>query len=260
MKKTLLLLSVLTASSLSFAAEKTPSDQESMSLQQRAEQEAKITDQKAINQAAQIPEAQISSGALVLEDPYEPITMRTFVWSFGFQLQDYQPLGRATLAENTSYNLSQAGNTYLPSVSLGSLYNLGNSRAGHFQMGLNGQLGYTSQNLKAYTSNNTLLDTRLSTTQMEAKLQLRWALQAESKLHVLAQAGLGQLNVSQSSDNSVARWSESAVYQISGLGLEYNVGPEWLAHLTYNQKSIQDKSSNLDIQGNNTEVGAKLLW
>lgn len=260
MKNTLLFLSTLLVSNLLFAAEKVTEVQESMSLQQRAEQESKITDQKAITQTEAIPEAQISSGALVLADPYEPITMRTFVWSFGFQLQDYQPLGTATLAENTSYSLSQAGKTYLPSVSLGSLYNLGSSRAGHFQLGLNGQLGYTSQNIKTSTSNNTQLDARLSSTQMEAKLQLRWALRAESKLHVLAQGGLGQLNVSQNSDNSVARWSESAVYQVSGLGLEYNFGPEWLAHLTYNQKSIQDKTSSLEIQGSNTEVGAKVLW
>lgn len=238
---------------------------ETLSLQQQAVKEAQLTDPKALkevekSQASERPEAQVSSEALKLADPFEPLTMRTFVWTFGFQAQSYQPQGRARLADQTGYALSQAGSTVLPSVSLGTLYNLGRSQAGHFQLGLNGQLGYTSQNIKAETSNNVALDARLSTTQLEGKILLRWALRAESKLHLLAHGGIGQLAVSQSSNNSVARWSESAIYQTSGLGLEYNLNDAWLTHLTYNHKSINESETTLDIQNNNLELGAKVIW
>lgn len=233
-----------------------------LSLQQQAEEATKISDPKVLSQIETAPEAQVSSGALTLDDPFEPLTMRTFVWNFGFQLQSYQPQGVANLGDQaTRYNLSEAGSTVLPSFSLGTLYNVGHSPTfGKFQLGLNGQAGYISQNIKAVTSNNVAIDAKLNTTQLEAKASLRWSYKPTSQLHVLAQAGIGQLNVSQSSENSMARWNQSATYQVSGLGLEYNLNNEWLAQANYNQKSMRDENSELDIQNNNIELGAKILW
>ena len=200
---------------------------------------------------------------LKLEDDYQDPKVREFLWSFGVFLQEHRPEGTRSLATGDE-NIGDSGSTFLPTVAMGALYNLSNGRedsvGGAWQVGLEGEAGFTSQKIAIQTAGQSF-DARLNTMLTELRVLARWGLTLKSKFHARLGAGQGRLNYTQSSDNSLMRWSENGQYHSFLLGLDYGLTRRWTALVQ--AKTISAQSSwptSIDAPSTQLEIGAQILW
>jgi hypothetical protein len=208
---------------------------------------------------AALPVNETSSGILHLKDDFHSLKARQVIMTFGVQMQTYKPSGVSD-GSNTgaSYDLSRVGSTVLPSISLGSLYNLANNRSGQWQVGVEGEAGYISQKASVPTGNGSL-SARLNTTVFDVHPLVRWAPQ-HSKFHLFTGYGWGHATVTQASDSTVGQWSKGANTSTWLLGADYAMTEKWLMQLTSKSVSISKASDGFDLPSNQLELGAKVLW
>lgn len=215
--------------------------------------------------AAQTPAAPATTaGELVLklEDDYQEPKARDFLWTFGFFLQQHSPSGQASM-NNSSENLSDSGTTLLPTISVGSLYNINDgidSAVGAWQVGIEGEVGFTSQKISVQAGNQEI-EARLNTTLAEIRALARWGAHLQSRWHARLGFGRGQLNYTQSSDNSLARWSETGDYQAFLVGADYQFNPRWAVLAQAKTISaLNNWPSSIDVPSTQLELGAQVLW
>jgi hypothetical protein len=250
----------LMLSASAFAAETTMTTAQ---LKQTATQEiaapanASLPPSKTASDAA-LPADGSSSGILRLQDDFHSLKARQFLMIFGVQLQSYRPQGQSDTLTSSSYSLSSAGSTVLPSLSLGTLYRLAENRSGRWQLGLEAEAGYTSQKTVVPVASGSV-NARLNTTLLEIHPLLRWA-PGSSHWHLFAGYGMGHATVTQSGTNSLSQWSKSGNTADWFAGTDYAFDEKWLVHLTAKQMQISKADAGFDLPSNQVELGAKVLW
>lgn len=198
---------------------------------------------------------------LQLEDPFDPPRLRDFQWSFGAAVSTYKPQGMVEVSGVGSQNLGSSGSSLMPTLSLGTLYGLTDGSAGAFEIGVEASVGFASQKSSLTTTNGTALDGRLNSTLMDGKAILRWGSNFKSKLHGRIGLGIGRYSVTQTSDNSLARWSRDGGLTTYLLGADYKLARKWLAQLNY--RSFQKRgnfASDLSVPASHIELGTQVIW
>src|SRR6185312_1774707 len=231
-------------------------------LKQTAQQEIQaptnaVVSEKTASDAALSPDG-ASSGILRLQDDFHSLKARQFLMTFGVQMQSYRPQGQSDNSTGSSYSLSDVGSTVLPSVSLGTLYNITQNRSGQWQAGLEGEIGYISQKASVATASGTM-DARLNSTLMEIRPLIRWA-PRHSKFHVFTGYGLGHASVTQSSASTVGQWTKSGNTTDWLLGADYALNEKWLLQLASKNITVSRADDGFDLPSNQVELGAKVLW
>lgn len=200
-----------------------------------------------------------SSGILRLKDEYHSLKARSVIMTFGVQMQSYKPTGTSDGTNTGStYSLSDVGATVLPSVSLGALYNMADNRSGQWQLGLEGEAGYTSQKATVATATGSL-SARLNTTIFDLHPMVRWA-PHNSKFHLFTGYGWGHATLTQSSSDSVGQWSKSGNTTNWLLGADYAMSEKWLLQLMSKSISVSKADEGFNLPSNQLELGAKVLW
>lgn len=200
-----------------------------------------------------------AQGLLQLEDPFEGENARNFLWMFGVSFRQYKPEGQAQLSTGVSYDISDAGSTVLPSLSLGSLYNVGQGKAGAWQVGINGELSYIQQKISLNTD-ITQLDGRLNTAMIEGQLITRWGPNLSSPWRIHAGYGRGHATLTQSSSSSVGQWSKSGQFQSWLIGADYAVSKKTIVGIQSRTLAVLNGSSGFSLPKNHLEGGVKVLW
>ncbi|PIS10215.1 MAG: hypothetical protein COT73_10525 [Bdellovibrio sp. CG10_big_fil_rev_8_21_14_0_10_47_8] len=232
-------------------------------MRDRAQQELKNTpssETKASDVSGALSHEK-SEGILRLEDPFEKIPLRNFQWGLGVHLQPYQPRGRITNESFSSQELETTGSTLMPSISLGALYGLAQTDIGFFQGGLEGEVGFMSQKNTVTTITNKSVDGQLNSSLTEARALVRWGKHWTSRWHGRLGAGVGKLSITQSSDNSLARWSKDTTFNSYLVGVDYQLNRSWLAQMNYRtyQKGLGSGDS-IQVPTSQLDFGAQVVW
>ena len=208
---------------------------------------------------AALPADGASSGILRLQDDFHSLKARSFLMTFGIQMQSYRPQGQSDgSTTGSAYALSDVGATVLPSVSLGTLYNITQNRSGEWQVGLEAEAGYTSQKASVATSSGSM-NARLNTTLMEIRPLIRWA-PRHSQFHLFTGYGYGRASVTQSSSSTVGQWTKSGATTDWLLGADYAMNEKWLVQLASKTMTVSKASDGFDVPSQQIELGAKVLW
>lgn len=257
------LLALVALSGVSFSAFGADSALSAQDLKKAANQEIQAPTNTPVNTKrasdAALPADSTSSGILRLKDEYHSLKARQLIMTFGVQLQSYKPAGSSdATGTGSSYNLAEVGSTVLPSISLGTLYNLASNRSGDWQLGLEGEAGYISQKTDVATSTGSI-SARLNTTLLDLHPLIRWS-PRNSKFHLFTGYGWGHATVTQSSSSSVGQWSKSGNTNTWLLGADYAMNEKWLVQLASKSVTISKADDGFDLPSNQVELGAKVLW
>ncbi|MFN7454853.1 MAG: hypothetical protein ACK5RO_09370 [Pseudobdellovibrionaceae bacterium] len=197
------------------------------------------------------------SEPLQLRDEYVELNPRQFQLRFGARAQIFKPQGQGNVLGNT-YELSQAGESLLPAIQFGALYDLANL----WKLTLDSSAGYSSQSLKIPLPNSGSIETRLNTTQIEllAGLQYKWRYAGNFGLK--GHWGIGQQVMTQTSTESIAQWSMTSRYQIYRAGLVYHLNQNLELGFDYSrQQKIESQSSqSLFVNPETYQLGASVVW
>ena len=198
---------------------------------------------------------------LQLEDPFEAPRLREFQWGFGLHLSNYKPQGSVEVSGLGTQNLGSMGSTYMPSLSLGTLYGLNESGMGAIELGLEAEAGFASQNSNVVSTNGTNMSGRLNTTLLDLRALVRWGVGFKSPLHIRAGMGAGRYTVTQTSDNSLGRWTRNGNVNTLLLGLDYKLSKRWVAQVNYRaygkRGSLPD---GLETPASGIDLGAQVIW
>jgi hypothetical protein len=198
---------------------------------------------------------------LQLEDPFEAPRLRDFEWGFGVYLSNYKPQGTVEVSGIGSQNLGSMSQTLMPSLSLGALYGLTESFLGAFELGLETEAGFSSQESNIQTANGTSLGGRLNSTLLDGRALLRWGQEFKSKLHGRIGLGIGRYTLTQTSDSSLARWSRDGGLNTLLLGLDFKLSKKWLAQANYRSFSTRGNyPAGLEAPASRFELGAQVVW
>ncbi len=234
------------------------------SFRDQAEVEIKTPPKSATTQAtattgALAPEQ--TATMLQLEDPFDPPRLRDFQWNFGIALSPYKPQGTVEVSGVGSQNLGSTGSSLMPSLSLGTLYGLTDGSMGAFEIGAEFQVGFASQKSSLTTQIGTAIDGRLNSTLFDGRAVIRWGSDFKSKLHGRIGVGVGRYSVTQTSDNSLARWSRDGGLSTFLLGADYKMSRKWLAQVNYRSFGKRGNfSSDLTVPASHIELGTQVIW
>lgn len=227
------------------------------------------TNQKSASKASSAkatPSISVAPGSNSLifnvEDPYHEPRVRNFRWDFGVLLQNYVPRGQVETSTVTE-NLAGIRSTVMPSISMGALYRLNteNLNLGAFELGAQAQVGYATQPVSLHNLSGNETQGQLNSLMTEIRSDLRWSQSLESKWHGKLGLGMGRLNLTQTSDNSSARWSRTGSYNAVVLGLNYDLNHRW--SVMGQQKFMSAKSDwpgEVELASSQFELGTEVLW
>jgi hypothetical protein len=195
-----------------------------------------------------------SSSLLQLRDEYVVLPKRSYLVSFGVDLMNYQPQGQVQ-ALGSTYEMSAAGSQPLPLLSWGALVDFKNG----FKAGASGQAGYLSQGLTVNLPSGQETSARLNTTELRLISEAQYKLSVDSSWGARLGYGLGQRNITQTSRDSAARWSESVQYQTILAGLLYEVRPQVVVQAQYGVQSALNESP-IELSSSEIGAGVRLVW
>lgn len=198
---------------------------------------------------------------LILEDPFEAPRLRTFQWGFGIHLTNYKPQGTVEVSGIGNQNLGASNSTYMPSISLGTLYGLNDSSMGAFEIGVELEGGFATQESSVRSGNGTILKGRMNTSLLDARAQVRWGQGFKSPVHVRAGYGVARYTVTQTSDSSLARWTRDGNLTSMLLGLDYKLSRKWVAQVNYRTYGTRGGfPQGLDAPAAGFDLGAQVIW
>lgn len=198
---------------------------------------------------------------LQLQDPFEAPRLRDFEWGFGVFLSSQKPQGTVEVSGVGTQNLGSLSSNLTPSISLGTLYGLNEGSMGTLELGLEAEAGFYSQKSSITTVTGTQIDGRVNSTLMDGRLLARWGQAWKSKFHVRGGIGMGRYTVTQTSDNSLARWSKDGGLTTYLLGFDYKLGRRWMAQLNYRSFSQRGAfPDGLQTPASFAELGAQVVW
>lgn len=195
-----------------------------------------------------------SSSLLQLRDEYVVLPKRSYLVSFGADLMNYQPQGQVQVL-GSSYDMSAAGSQPLPLLSWGALVDFKNG----LKAGVSGQAGYLSQGLAVTLPSGQETSARLNTTELRLISEAQYKLSVDSSWGARLGYGLGQRNMTQTSRESAARWSESIQYQTVLGGLLYEVRPQVIVQAQYEIQSALNESP-IELSSSEIGAGVRLVW
>ncbi|MCE3009878.1 MAG: hypothetical protein LW875_04620 [Proteobacteria bacterium] len=197
------------------------------------------------------------SEPLQLRDEYVELNPRQFRLRFGAKAQIFKPQGQGQVLGNT-YELSEAGESLLPSLQFGALYDLGNL----WKLTMDSSAGYSSQSLKIALPNSGSVDTRLNTTQIELLTGLQYKWRYAGNVGLKVHWGLGQQVMTQTSTESIAQWSMTSRYQIYRAGFVYHLNQNLEMGLDYSRQQRMESQSNqsLLLSPETYQLGAYVVW
>lgn len=195
-----------------------------------------------------------SSSLLQLRDEYVVLPKRSYLVNFGVDLMNYQPQGQVQVL-GSNYDMAAAGSQLLPLFSWGALIDFKNG----LKAGISGQAGYLSQGLNVTLPSGAETPARLNTTELRLLPEAQYKFSVDGSWGLRLGYGLGQRNLTQTSRESAARWSESIQYQTLLGGLIYEVRPEVIVQAQY---EIQSALNESPVELSSSEVGAglRLVW
>ena len=180
--------------------------------------------------------------------------------SLGIQFENYRPVGTGEIIGVSTYDLQQSGSTILPSLALGTMspkIDLGEMILSY---GLEGTLGYTSQSLNLITPSGVNIDSKLQTLKVSIAPALTYHWQSLEKLETRAQAGLGWMQLTQSSESSLARWTKQSQYWFYSVGVAWNWTSSFATSLMYSERKSLENRTDWSVSAANVQVGAEVKW
>lgn len=195
-----------------------------------------------------------SASILQLRDEYVVLPKRAYLVSFGADLTNYNPKGTVE-SLGVTYDMSDAGAQPLPILSWGTLVDFRNG----FKAGASLQAGYLSQGLTVTLPSGLETSARLNTTELRFLPEAQYKFSVDGSLGLRLGYGLGQRNITQTSQDSAARWSESVQYQTLLTGVLYEVRPEVLVQAQYEIQSALNESP-IELSSSEVGAGVRLVW
>jgi hypothetical protein len=128
-----------------------------------------------------------------------------------------------------------------------------------FKAGASGQAGYLSQGLTVNLPSGQETSARLNTTELRLISEAQYKLSVDSSWGARLGYGLGQRNITQTSRDSAARWSESVQYQTVLAGLLYEVRPQVVVQAQYGVQSALNESP-IELSSSEIGAGVRLVW
>lgn len=183
-------------------------------------------------------------------------------WVTSVYIEKYAPEGTGEVQGVSRYNLNQSSETQLPTLSVGYQWPETYWHAWGLQNTFAGRLSYASQDLSINTPTGNQVDGRLNT----ARVALRETLGLITPYtnHIIPQLGFefGQLTSAVSSNNSLARWSDSVNYTAWVAGLEAKVTTNWLLSANYreNQRLETYSGHATQVPARSFELGTGIQW
>lgn len=220
--------------------------------------------------SASHPKFQATTGALSteqtatmlqLEDPFEAPRLRDFEWGFGFFVSSQKPQGMVEVSGVGTQDLSSLKSSMTPSFSLGTLYGLTEGQAGTFEIGGEAEFGFASQESTLKTASGSQIDGRVNSSLIDGRLLVRWGSGWKSKFHGRLGMGIGRYTVTQTSDNSLGRWSKEGSLNTYLIGVDYKLGKKWLAQVNYRDFGNRGAfPEGLQVPPAFVELGAQIVW
>ena len=202
-------------------------------------------------------------GILHLKDDSVSLNERSDLFSLGFALAPYRPKGQVNSSSLGKYDISRAGATLIPTVSMGYLTQLTNNSWGLFHGGLEASFGYSRQLIDIVTPGQATVDASLNTTNLEGLALIRWTRSTLSKWFAHTGLGIGQRNLVQTSNQSIGQWSENLSYSAAVLGAAYQLNQNTFAELRLASRrrvGSSDSTAEIEVESTNYSIGAKILW
>jgi hypothetical protein len=201
-----------------------------------------------------------TEGMLSLKDPRPEVITRSWKYSFGFTLQNFQPEGSVKSDLVGTFDLGNAAQTILPAIELGALSPLLTTGPLKWRLGGKGKFAYSSQkNDVILPSGYAPDDTRLNTSM--ASVGPAFTVQGD-RLSWLALTGnylFGDLNYTQTSSSDMATFSKHAGFTSLGLGLQFQLTKSWALSTEWSERKIRSDET-IALQRNNFELGTNITW
>ena len=235
-----------------------------LSTREEALKETSSIDEKSYKKTIQASEAQQANvkSFLNLQDPTPELRDRPWLWSFALKMQSFQPQGLGRVS-NTTFELSDYGNTVMPSVQVGFLVTPLRNDIWNWDSGLAGHVGYSAQTTNLITpSGYSFDDARLTSGLVSLVWNNRITNLRASKWSAIVAPEFGIVNYTQTATNNAqANFNQQNEYLGAGLGLEYAFSKKWGAVVQYSYRQASgSKKAQTDLQTNNFEVGTSVVW
>jgi len=173
---------------------------------------------------------------LKLADPYQALQTRESRWTAGLNVQSFEP-------HDTDNN--SAGATPLVAISFGYLSARNETR---LHWGSEIELGWASQSVSALGANDTSIDARINSTQIEARSFFRGNVSASPRLFWKSGLGLGRLNQTQTSDDPLGRLDETRTYASFLAGADFQISPSWFVQAQLRFPTVASPQLGLGVQ------------
>lgn len=191
---------------------------------------------------------------LSFRDPKKEVITRTWKYYLAAGLQNFQPSGVVTTESGMTYKLNNYDQIQLPQVSLGMngqiAENLSYDFAGQFSF-------YSHAQPVRLNSGYAIEDSRLNTVMTSLKFGLGTTV--SNDIGISAGLLTGVFNLTQTSQNSFARFSKSNQYNGFYTQVAYQMNQNWFAGLELNQLTAQNKN-DIKPQNQNLQFNAKVIW
>lgn len=212
-------------------------------------------------QADKASEVQVNNSSMLqMKDPFVDVKARDWLWQTSIQVQNYQPEGQASVLDQTE-NISETGSTVLPVLGLGAQVKMIEALSGIYSLGLEAQAGYITQERQLRTATTNLDDVHINTTLLQAQAQFRYSRGLDSKWNITLGAGAGQMTVTQTASNSIARWSKNRNFTLTSIFAGYDLSSHWALELGYiNRLALGGSGQDIEIAKDNWILGTRILW
>lgn len=228
-------------------------------LRERAVQEIQQQGQRAKRST----DAQVANGTgmLSLEDPMPKARGRSWDYFLRFALQAYSPSGVAGNDLSSSrFTLDPTPPALMPALTIGFRSGLIKRDSWSLAWGLGGRIAYTFEKGHAcFSTGFCEKETQLNTLMTSGIPELVLTFTRFNKWSFNAGAEFGALNYSQTSGNKLAAFSAQSPYAGYTAGIEYALAKSWSALFSYTHRELT-KTTDLGIQADNYELGARLTW
>ncbi len=206
-------------------------------------------------------DAQVAAGFLSLKDPRPEVVTRSWKYTAGFSLQNFQTMGKATNDAKESFNLDRNDSTVMPGLVAGVIGPDWKTGPVAWKLGAATNLGFATQEVSAIVGTGFIVrDARLNTMLWNVGPSVAMSWEKLSWLSLVVAPQYGGINYTQASSNNLASFSKYAAFQAVSLGLDFSVGTKWSLFTEWSQRDLLGSDDTIAIQNENFALGTKATW
>ena len=196
-----------------------------------------------------IPESMIK-----LNDDYIAAKTRSWDWTFGLGIENYQPHTTANFAEVKNYSVDSAGSTILPSFQFGFIRPFSQSA---WALGMKAKIAWIRQSYNLVVPSGQKVDASLDSLQTSLRPYLKYQL---TKWQFQGGAENGIYQVNQSSESSLARWTQAVNFTgfFAAVGCELSNSTSVLFEMSSREKA--KTTVPLSMEGQTFSLQTEHRW